>query len=498
LSGALFFNHSKQFNLGEDWFMCDFTNTFRAFFPSSFRASGLAAALAFFVCLIAAPSALALTYTVTTNADSGAGSLRQAVLDANATADADVIVFNILAGSCPAGVCTITLASEITITNNGSLTINGTDARSLIIDARTNRIFFSNLAAFTLSGVTLTRGTGTGGALVFNGNGGAILVNGGTTTIRGVYFNANTGTFQGGGIYFNRGTNHRVENSTFSGNTAISSDGGGIYVRNTNLTVVNTTLTGNSAGDIGGGIHATGSGTLTLRGDTITANIANSGGGVARSSGGTLDFGNTIIAGNRADFAPEIFFSDDTATSRGYNLVGDSAGDSTATGRAITYQSTDIQNTPPLLDRLADYGGTTPTHRLQTGSPAIDKGNSFGLTTDQRGFARPVDNSGITNATGGDGSDIGAFEFQAFAMFVGGRILTTSGRAVRNAFVTLTNQTTGETRFALANPFGYYRFANVPTGQTYVFAVRHKRYTFTSQAVIINGERSDLNFTASP
>ena len=35
------------------------------------------------------------------------------------------------------------------------------------------------------------------------------------------------------------------------------------------------------------------------------------------------------------------------------------------------------------------------------------------LNTDQRGLPRPVDFPGITNAPGGDGSDIGAFEVQA-------------------------------------------------------------------------------------
>ncbi len=392
--------------------MSDFTNMFRVFFTLSFRVHGLAAARAFFVCLIAAPSALALTYTVTTNANSGAGSLRQAVLDANGTADADVIVFDIPAGSCPSGVCTITLASDISITDNGSLTINGTGARSLIVDgAGTNRIFYSNAATFNLSGITLTGGGGTGGAAVVNGNGGAIFINGGTTSISGVYFNANTAALDGGGIFFDGGTNHRVENSTFSGNT-VNKNGGGINVLATSLTVVNTTLSGNSADGVGGGILAAGSGTLTLRGDTITANTAVFGGGVYQDTG-TLDFGNTIIAGNTgtAGSYAEIFFANDTATSQGFNLVGDSAGDSTATGRAITYQSTDIQNTPPLLDPLADYGGTTPTRRLQTGSPAIDKGNSFGLTTDQRGSTRPFDNPSITNATGGDGADIGAFEY---------------------------------------------------------------------------------------
>jgi hypothetical protein len=47
---------------------------------------------------------------------------------------------------------------------------------------------------------------------------------------------------------------------------------------------------------------------------------------------------------------------------------------------------------------------------LLPGSPAIDRGNSFGLTTDQRGHRRPVDYSAIPNPDGGDGSDIGAVE----------------------------------------------------------------------------------------
>ncbi len=180
--------------------MPDLSNTLYASVSQLVRIRAIFAALAFFVCLTAAPSALALTYTVTTNADSGAGSLRQVVLDANGTAAADVIDFNIPAGSCPAGVCTITLASEIVIENNGSLTINGTDARSLIIDggAGTNRIFYSDEATFTLSGVTLTGGGGTGAAFISNG--GAIFVNRGTTTISGVYFNANSAASSGGGI----------------------------------------------------------------------------------------------------------------------------------------------------------------------------------------------------------------------------------------------------------------------------------------------------------
>jgi hypothetical protein len=59
--------------------------------------------------LLVASVSSAATYTVTTTADSGAGSLRQAILDANANPGADVIAFSI-AGS---GVQTITLTSPL-------------------------------------------------------------------------------------------------------------------------------------------------------------------------------------------------------------------------------------------------------------------------------------------------------------------------------------------------------------------------------------------------
>ena len=59
---------------------------------------------------------------------------------------------------------------------------------------------------------------------------------------------------------------------------------------------------------------------------------------------------------------------------------------------------------------MADLGGPTPTHALRFDSPALDAGHSGGLTTDQRGLPRPIDDPNTPNAAGGDGSDIGAYE----------------------------------------------------------------------------------------
>jgi hypothetical protein len=83
--------------------------------------------------------------------------------------------------------------------------------------------------------------------------------------------------------------------------------------------------------------------------------------------------------------------------------IGQPSGDTgTLSGSPITAD--------PLLGPLQDNGGPTQTMALLPGSPAIDGGSSFGLSTDQRGDPRPVDFSGIPNAAGGDGADIGAFE----------------------------------------------------------------------------------------
>src|SRR5262249_34961169 len=90
--------------------------------------------------------------------------------------------------------------------------------------------------------------------------------------------------------------------------------------------------------------------------------------------------------------------------SGGYNLIG-VTNDSTGFGDVG-----DQLNANPLLGPLGNYGGPTPTMALRSGSPAIDKGASFGYATDQRGFARPVDDASVGNASGGDGADIGAFE----------------------------------------------------------------------------------------
>jgi hypothetical protein len=81
-----------------------FTNYNRPFFRFRLRNRSLFAALAFSTLFFNAAGALADTVTVTSAEDSGAGTLRQAILDA---ASGDTINF-----SLPSGATAITLTSD--------------------------------------------------------------------------------------------------------------------------------------------------------------------------------------------------------------------------------------------------------------------------------------------------------------------------------------------------------------------------------------------------
>jgi hypothetical protein len=145
----------------------------------------------------------------------------------------------------------------------------------------------------------------------------------------------------------------------------------------------------------------------------------------------------------------------------------------------------------PLLGELQNNGGPSDTHALLTGSPAINAGNNSGApSTDQRGLPR------ISGGT----IDIGSYELQqaptAASVTISGRVVS-SNRGIAKALIYLTNQT-GETRTALTNSFGYYRFEDVRAGDTYTVNVLSKRYQFSPQIVSVNGEMSAVDFIAKP
>ncbi|MDF2387722.1 cadherin-like domain-containing protein [Nostoc ellipsosporum NOK] len=336
-------------------------------------------------------------FIVTNTNDSGEGSLRQAILDANALGGADTITF---AGSVftDATPDTITLTSgELGITDD--VTIEGTGANQLTISGNNaSRVFnISNGGTdATIDALTIANGNSADGAGIFV-NGGTSLVLTNSTVSNN---NANGGNFGGGGIG-NFGTAN-VINSTISGNTS-SVFGGGFASAGT-LTVTNSTISGNTSGVFGGGLIL--GGVVTLTGNTITNNTASNGAGLIVFFG-TTTAQNTIIAGNNGnDISGAV-------TGNGNNLIGslNGAGGTIGTGSDITFASAGITNINQVIGSLADNGGPTQTHALVAGSAAINAGNNAlipaGITTDQRGTVFNRINRGTV--------DIGAYEIQPIA-----------------------------------------------------------------------------------
>lgn len=88
----------------------------------------------------------------------------------------------------------------------------------------------------------------------------------------------------------------------------------------------------------------------------------------------------------------------------------------------------------------------------------------------------------------------------AAGVSVGGRVLTGKGQGISRARLTLQGGNMTEPLYAQSNGFGYYRFADVPAGQTYVISVSAKRYQFSNPIQVVNvfEELTDFNFIAEP
>ena len=213
----------------------------------------------------------------------------------------------------------------------------------------------------------------------------------------------------GGGI-FSFGAAVVLNGSTVSGNSA--GNAGGFYNYRANVTIVNSTVSGNQSSGAGGVVNEQGS--LTLRSSTITNNQAGCCGGSGGVQGNAT-VANTIIAGNRVGSTQ--IDCDGTMTSQGYNIIQTLAYPFSSPSCHVVGNTTgNILGQAAGLGPLADNGGSTHTHALLSGSPAIGAGNPVtpGSTpaactaSDQRSIARPE--------PAGGRCDIGAFELQGLAV----------------------------------------------------------------------------------
>ncbi len=317
----------------------------------------------------------ATTIIVNNTNDTGPGSLRQALESAN---DGDTIDATGVSG-------VISLASGPLVVNT-SVVINGQGADVLAVDGNAASVVFqiNSTTTVTISGLTIRNGQGNFGGGISNGAGG-------TLTVIDSTLSGNTAAF--GGSTFNSGT-MTIVNSTVSGNT--SGEGAGIYNAGGSVTTItNSTFSGNAVTQTGGaGFNL---GTLQIASSTFSDNSA------PFLAGGVFNLGALVIGDsvlNTGSSGENLYSNSGTVTSLGYNISSDN-------GNGFLNGPGDQLNTDPLLGPLQNNGGSTFTHGLLAGSPAIDMGDPNFTPPpifDQRG-------SGFDRVVNGR-VDVGSFEVQ--------------------------------------------------------------------------------------
>jgi hypothetical protein len=227
--------------------------------------------------VLAPPPIAATTFTVANRHDSGPGSLRQAIADANVNPGSDTITFAVR-GTISLTSGQLVITDDLTIVGPGGLTVSGNYA---------SRVFDIEGSTVTISGLTISDGLADATAPHGSIGGGIYNAGGKTLTLSRVV----------------------LSNNVALGGTGSNGEGGGLAtVLSANVIASQVTIKDNLASGScnlgsGGGLFIDSGATLSLAASHVTRNIAagNPGVGGGVYNLGTLSFDKrTVITGNRA------------------------------------------------------------------------------------------------------------------------------------------------------------------------------------------------------
>jgi hypothetical protein len=346
--------------------------------------------------LVTAATASGAVVPVNNDNDSGPGSLRQAIVNAD---PGDTLAI-------PRGHYNLTSGALIV---DKALVFRGAGARKTVIDANGNSRVLeidNNLGTVRLKKLTIREGSTDG-----MDDGGGVFVEPETKLIltRVAVLNNRAITLtdfsDGGGIQSDDEV--VVRRSLFAGNRAYN---GGAVNAQDGLTAIASTFSGNSGGNINfNGDSGVTNDEATFIDSTLTRNSCFNEAGCGGAVFSEFTFRGSIIANNTAyddnGIPPgqpgNLGVPDncaEAATSLGHNLDDLSSGD----GECQLSRPSDISGRNPKLRRLRFNGGDTKTHAIRRRSPAFNAGGRSCERRDQRGVRRPQ----------GRRCDIGAYELK--------------------------------------------------------------------------------------
>jgi hypothetical protein len=161
----------------------------------------------------------------------------------------------------------------------------------------------------------------------------------------------------------------------------------------------------------------------------------------------------------------------------------------------ISWTNTGSFNRNVTIELSTNGGATYPTtiasNVANTGSYNWTVPNS--PTTQGRIRVREFD---FAAPLGASASNFAITVLTSASASVSGRVFSAEGAAISRASVSITDEN-GFTKTTRTNSFGYFNFAEVASGGTYVINARHGRYQFQPQILSVN-ESLELNLTALP
>ncbi len=423
--------------------------------------------------------------------------------------------YNNLTISAARGGATVTLA-------NGTINVGGAfspTATGVGYSTTGNTFVFNGAGAQTIPAFSFNNlSTGGGGTKTL---GGAVTVGGNLTIGAGTTLDASASNFalNIGANWINNGTFTPQAGTVVFNGLVGQSIGGSSATTFNNLTINNAagvSLSINAAAGgaltLTDGILSTGANTLTL----LTSGTTSRGGGCAITTCFVTSSGAGGLKKQFNAATPSFVFTVGTTggTDNGYSPV--SLANVTPTGTDdLTVQAVDTASPAAIMTpKITRYWALTGLNLTADISFTYLDGDITGTDeTKLRVYKETANQCGgdcVVDATN-TGTVTGVSSFSnwtlaevaaptAASTTLSGRITSPLGRGLSRVRVVLAGGNLSEPRYTQTNTFGYYRFAELPVGETYILSVQSKQYQFAQSTRVISlmEEISNIDFTGEP
>ncbi len=362
---------------------------------------------------------LPTSFVVVNTNDSGPGSLRQAVVEADYAPGLTITFDPSLAGQ------TITLTSGELPQIISNTTIDAEGVANLAVSGGGNfRVFdVASGATVSITGLMIEDGNSNSGSSdptinQYDGYFGGAVINQGNLTLVDSTI-ADSGAESGGGIG-NDGTMTLID-STVTGNSSASHNNGGGIANNGVLTlngatisnnrsfygsgifnygsglinITNSTFDGNTVGNYSYQGAISNNGTVIITGSTFTNNAGSAGAAIDNQGGATLTLTDSTISGNSVGAGIN---NSGTATLTGDAILGNLAGGVANSGTLSVTDSTISGNTASGNGGGIDNKYLHPTNYYGVYSPAVT--GVLTVTDSTISGNSAVSGGGVYNATG--------------------------------------------------------------------------------------------------